>query len=151
MGDPSQSPGTNPETNPLVKQAHGGSLKRGGDHIRTGRPPNRIRAQCRRDFDEVRPLLKLFARGDLAAIKKKSRGKKGAKPSADDAEELTEIRIADRIRAIEALGKFGMDASVSMSDVRACLVETRRELEEVLPKDQFDMLWNRILGHWTKL
>ena len=69
----------------LVKQAHGGALRNGsekGNTPGTGRPPSKIRELCRSDFAETAPVLK-----EIALDK--------------------DERATDRVKAIEALGKYG--------------------------------------------
>jgi hypothetical protein len=113
---------------PALRQSgrNGGWLKRGGKNPRAGRPPSAIKARCLRDFDDLRPLLRRIARDD-------------------------EARVADRLRAIDVLGRYGLDHSVSLADVRQCLIATRRELVRVVPNDQLDALWAKVLRHWLKL
>jgi hypothetical protein len=118
-----------------------------GTHKRTGRPPNAIKASCRKDFDEVRPLLRELAKTGRMKLKK-ARG--SASSEAGDEEEVV-ASFSDRIRAIDLLGKYGMDQNVSIADVRACLKETQQEIRELLPKEQYEMLWARIMPHWMKL
>lgn len=105
---------------------NGGWLKRGGKNPRAGRPPNVIKARCLRDFDEARPLLRQIA--------------------CD-----SDARVADRLRAIAVLGRFGLDQNVSLADVRYCLVLTKRELAATVPSKELDALWKRILEHWLRL
>lgn len=93
----------------LVRQPHGGALKRGGTHPRPGRPPGAIRAECRADFEKARPeLLKLA----LSKAKK--------------------TRDADRLRAIELLGRFGLDETINRSDVAAALQGTLEDIRAFL-------------------
>lgn len=58
---------------------------------------------------------------------------------------------ADRIRAIDVLGKYGMDATVRVADVKHALRETQRELYDFLPRDQADALLAKIRPHWLAI
>ena len=112
-------------------------MKRGGRNPGSGRPPNVIKARCRKDFYEVMPLLKEMARG-------KGKDKDGKVIDLD-------IKFADRIRAIDVLGKHGLDSSVTLTDVREALRLTRETIGEFMPRDQADALWSMIIPHWLKL
>lgn len=106
---------------------NGGTLRRGGiNRGGPGRPPSAIRAACREDFDNLRPLL-----GKIA--KRKS------------------SKNADRIRAIDVLGKYGMDATVRVADVKHALRETQRELYDFFPREQADAIMAKIRPHWLAI
>jgi hypothetical protein len=107
-----------------------------------GTTPNAIKRALRKDFAEVAPLLKLVVKGGRGKIPKKHRHM---------LEEGEVISMRDRLRALDILGKYAMDQNVALADVRAMLVATRAELAEFLPKEQFETIWPRIMGHWVKL
>jgi hypothetical protein len=110
-------------------QPHGGALNRGGTPGNaggTGRPPSAIRATAREEFDKLLPRIVRIAR---------------AKSTRD----------ADRIRAVDMLGKYGMDQALSVADVRAALEQTVGEIRAMLPGEQADTLVARIRAHWMKL
>lgn len=110
-----------------MPQAHGGVLRRGGTNKGgTGRPPSEIRASCRERFDKLVPKL-----GRIAS----------AKTSKD----------SDKIKAIEVLGRFGMDRAVSIVDVKSALKSTTEEIRDFLKPEQADALLARIQPHWRKL
>lgn len=110
-----------------VRQANGQLVggnpgNRGG----TGRPPSVVRAAARARFDELLPMLSEIAK------------KKGT-------------LARDRIRAADVLGKYGMDQSVSIADIRECLREQREEIFEFLPEEQAQQLLERLRPIWLKL
>ena len=73
-----------PETGQLVPQAHGGALRRGGTNRGgPGRPPSAIREQLRGSFEQRIRVLEDIADGK-------------------------EYSAADRLRAVDLLGKFGL-------------------------------------------
>jgi hypothetical protein len=113
----------------LVRQEHGGAIRRGSKKGNTpgpGRPPSAIRATARMMFDERLPVL-----SDIA-------GNRKAKGS-------------DRIRAIDVLGRIGLEQSISIADVRAALELTGAEIRGMLPPDQAEQLIARIRVHWMRL
>lgn len=113
----------------LVRQAHGGALKRGGVNKGSGRPPAAIRADCRTDFDKVRPRLVTIALSDA----KKWKG-------------------ADILKAIELLGKYALDESINRSDVAAALQGTiediRSFLSPMISEEQLLALLSIIRPRW---
>jgi hypothetical protein len=122
---------TTAKSTALVKRAqpHGGALNSGGtpgNRGSTGRPPSAIRAAARAGFDAMLPTLTKIARA-------------------------TKSKDADRIRAIDVLGKYGMDQAVSVADVRECLRQTTEEIREYLPPDQAETLLGRIRPIWMSL
>jgi hypothetical protein len=113
----------------LVRQEHGGALRRGsqkGNTPGTGRPPSAIRAAAREALDKRMPLLSRFA----ASTKEKTN---------------------DRIRAIEALAKIGLEESIAVADVRRALDATGELIRDRLPPDVADSLIDDILSIWLKL
>lgn len=121
---------TTDETTAIEKrpQPHGGALNgrgtpgnRGG-----GRTPSAIRATAREKFDKLIPRLDRIAR---------------AKTTKD----------SDRVRAIDVLGKYGMDRAVSVDDVKTCLRQTTEEIREFLPPEQAEVLLGRIRPIWLNL
>jgi hypothetical protein len=131
-----------------IRQAHGGALNSGGTKgNKGGRPPSAVRDACRADFDKLRPILKTIALGHAS-----KQGRKAA-PAADGeiGGELAPVTTADRIRAIDVLAKYGMEANISITDVRECLKNTQRELFDFLPREQAETVWARIAPHWLKL
>lgn len=129
MSDEQTPPTGNGE---LVRQAHGGALKRGGTHPRPGRPASHVRADCRADFDKVRARLVTIALSDA----KKWKG-------------------VDILKAIELLGRFGLDETVSRSDVAAALQGTLEDLRSflspLLAEEQILALLSLIRPRWRGL
>jgi hypothetical protein len=109
--------------------ANGGVLQVGnpGNVGGTGRPPSAIRETARQMFDERLPTLGLIA---------------------DSAEEMS---TRDRLKAIEILGKFGLEETVSVRDVRTALDHTATEIRAFMPEDQAEALITRIRPHWLRL
>jgi hypothetical protein len=58
---------------------------------------------------------------------------------------------SDKIRAIEVLGRIGLDRAISIEDVKAALRETNHEIYDFLPRDQADALVARLRPIWRKL
>lgn len=126
--DADKKPGEKPGGE-LVSQPHGGALRRGGPpggKPGTGRPPSAIRAAAREALDKRLPLLGRFA----ASTKEKTN---------------------DRIRAIEALAKIGLEESIAVADVRRALGATGELIRDRLPPDVADSLIDDILSIWLKL
>lgn len=117
----------------MVRQAHGGMLKRGGRNPNSGRTPSALKARLRRDFFSVAPLLKEFAEGKT---------RKG---------EDLDIKMADRIRAIDVMAKHGLDQAVTLTDVREALRQTREIIGEHLDRERADALWSQIIPFWLAL
>lgn len=146
-----EEPGTDPGKD-LVKgrleaPVHGGGLIKRGQPpgVRQGGPtPNVIKQAARKDLAAVLPLLRLI-------VEKGKANQKAPKNLRHLLEDGETVSMKDRTRAMELLAKIGMDQNVSLTDVRAMLVATRTELAEFLPKEQFDTIWPRIMGHWVKL
>lgn len=126
-GNGKKTPAKTPAPVALVRQPHGGLLRQGGTNRGgPGRPPSAIRAAARDEFDRLIPKLATIAKAK-------------------------ETKDSDRIRAIDVLGKYGMDAAVSVADVRECLRQTTEEIREFLSPEQSDMLLGRIRPIWMKL
>jgi len=140
MTNPNLTPDETPDGTPapipdhiMVRQAHGGMLKRGGRNPNSGRTPSVIKAKLRRDFMEVAPLLKEFAKG---------KNKKG---------EDIDIKMADRIRAIDVIAKHGLDHAVTLTDVREALRQTREVIGEHMDREHAEALWSMIIPFWLAL
>jgi hypothetical protein len=111
----------------LVQQAHGGALRNGGTNKGgPGRPPSAIRASARKRFDKLMPHLSAIVRDETS-------------------------KDSDKIRAIEVLGRIGLDRAISIEDVKAALRETNHEIYDFLPRDQADALVARLRPIWRKL
>lgn len=88
----------------LIRQPNGkGALYAGGVPGNAGNPeptgpvPSKVRAACRKDFHAARPILKRFADGNEKDIKIECPRCKTKIPI---------VRAAERIRAIDTLGKY---------------------------------------------
>lgn len=120
---------TTAESTAITKrpQPHGGALNSGGTPgNRGGRPTSELRAAAREQLTKRMPLLSTFAR---------SRKEK----------------TTDRIRAIEALAKIGLEESIAVADVRRALDATGELIRDRLPPDVADSLIDDILSIWLKL
>ena len=136
-----KTPGTTPEHIPLIPQKHGGALlSRGIPGNRGGRPTSAVRAAAALAFDERIPVLEAIA-------------------------DNTDARDADRIRAIDLLGKLGGVAHDEVipnelvrrlaTDVSAVArsagigIEIVERTEEEVGKDTADVFLSRIYGRWA--
>ena len=109
-------------------QAHGGALLVGnpGNAGGSGRPPSAIRAVAREHLDKRIPLLGSFA------------GNRKAK-------------MNDRIRAIEALARIGLEESIAVADVRRALDATGELIRDRLLHEVADKLIDDIRAIWLQL
>ena len=94
----------------MVPQPHGGALKRGGTHERTGRRPDRIKKLAQKLLEPRLRLLAHFADGVVVSQVEDDNGTPRHK--------LHSPTPAERTKAIEVLHKIGMGDTVSVSDVR---------------------------------
>lgn len=94
----------------MVPQSHGGALKRGGSHERTGRRPDRIKKLAQKLLEPRLRLLAHFADGVVVSQVEDDAGNAKHK--------LHSPTPAERTKAIEVLHKIGMGDTVSVSDVR---------------------------------
>jgi hypothetical protein len=117
-----------PDQTPVtVPGPRGGMLRQGNPGNKGGgRTPSEIRASARRRFDKLMPHLSKIARKETA-------------------------KDSDKIRAIEVLGRIGMDRAISIEDIKAALKETNREIFDFLPRDQAEALISRLRPIWRKL
>lgn len=119
-----------------IKQPHGGALLAGGvKGNRGGRSPAALRSVCRNEFAKIIPKVKALTRATRDAD-----GKITERP---DPRTL--------LRAAELFARYGMDQAISVSDAKTALRATKAELDEYLPPDQAETLWNRIMSHWVKI
>lgn len=119
-----------------IKQPHGGALLAGGvKGNRGGRSPAALRNTCRNEFAKMLPKIKALTRAT-----RDDDGKVLARPDA-----RTLLRVA------ELFAKYGLDAAISVSDAKSALRATKAEIDEYLPADQAETLWNRIMSHWVKI
>lgn len=107
---------TSVKTPALVPQPHGGALQRGnpGNRGGTGRPPSAIREQMRGSFEERIAVLEEIADSPAVAP-------------------------ADRLRAVDILGKHAMkeEGAMTMEDARAfaqALYHANREALQAVPE-----------------
>lgn len=116
----------------LIPQKHGGALLAGGQKGQTpgtGRPPSAIRHALRQSFDQRLKILETIADGMAVQTLKSPSGKETAmKISAD---------VADRIKAIDMLAKYGLGTTkeVSVEAVRDRVARTLDVIRaQVAPK-----------------
>lgn len=129
MSDSALTPSNNSEDGHVtVPGRNGGRLRRGnpGNRGGRGRAPAEIRATCREKFDTLLPKLERIAK---------------ARKSKD----------ADKVRAIDVLGRYGMDRSISIEDLKEALRLMTAEIYDFLPRDQADVLISRIRPIFLKL
>jgi hypothetical protein len=110
-------------------QPHGGALvpgAGGGRQPGAGRPPSAIRAAAREQLDKRLPLLGTFAGS-------------------------AKVKTGDRIRAIEALAKIGLEESIAVADVRKALDATGELIRARLAPAVADSLIDEIRTIWLKL
>lgn len=113
----------------LVPQPHGGAIRRGsqaGNTPGTGRPPSEVSARALGSFDQRIPVLEGIADN----------------PEAAD---------ADRIKAVDKLGKYGFGEGISRADVRAALSDTVDAIRRAVDPDTADELLTTIKAFWKKL
>lgn len=107
---------------------NGGMLQIGGSpgNPGGGRPPSAIRGVCRQSFAARIPIMEQIADSD-----------------SHDA--------ADRLKAIDILGKYGLDARTQMGtdEVREKLRATVQIIRSELGTDLAEMLVSRIRPVWT--
>lgn len=103
------APATPPEIGSLVPQEHGGALRYGGTNAGgPGRPPSALRATCRASFAARIKILEDIADGEPIV---KLRG-----PDGETTIGLGSASPADRIRAIDTLGKYGGIEKLTLDD-----------------------------------
>lgn len=139
-----------------VPQPHGGSLNHGGTKGNkggTGPPASVIRAACRLAFSERVPLLQALADGEAlkriqvplafvlqfaacprcgGQLKKMAEAKSPEHIIIEGSESASP---GDRIRSVDALGKYGMSDNVSKDDVRGKLSETIAVIRQYAPAE----------------
>ena len=120
-----------PAAGELVRPNHGrGRIRHGsrpGTHAGgTGRPPSELRQRCRGSF------------GDRISI-------------AEQIADGRHFRPADRLRAIDLLGRYGLGSvtEVSVDEVRDCLHLTIAKIRELLPEEQSETLIGQLRQVWT--
>lgn len=122
----------------LVPQPQGGAIYQGpaaNPVAGPGRPPSEVKAASREAFHVRIPILENIA---------DAKGPKGG---------TRKVKDADRIRAVEVLGRMGLMGNISIEDVKAALKETTATIRgcEFLAPEQQDELLQRIAPHWRKL
>lgn len=113
----------------LVTQPHGGAIRHGsqpGNTPGTGRPPSEVKARALGSFDERITILEGIA-------------------------DRTDAADADRIRAVDKLGKYGFADGVSRVEVRKALHATLDEIRAVLSPEVAEGLLASIKPHWSQL
>lgn len=87
----------------LVPQPHGGALLSGGvpgNKGGTGRPPSAIRRELRETFADLISHLQRIAAGEVV--------EKVVMPGGEETEIMRSASVADRIRAMDLLAKYGL-------------------------------------------
>jgi hypothetical protein len=113
----------------MMPARNGGALRKGsakGNTPGTGRPPSALRAIAREGFAETLPIVKRIAKSRKA-------------------------KDADRIRAADVLGKYGMSTPVTIDDVRERIRQQNDEIREYLSAEQAETLISRLRAIWLAL
>lgn len=97
-----------------------------GNRGGSGRPPSELRAAARMELDVRIPLLGKFA----GSSKEKT---------------------SDRIRAIEALARIGLEESIGVADVRRALDATGELIRDRLLHEVADKLIEDIRAIWLRI
>lgn len=122
-----ESPKESPKPGSLVVPPHGrGAIKHGsqpGGPPGPGRPPSAIRHIAREAFADRIPILTRIADKD-------------------------EAKDADRIRAVETLGKFGLNKQIDVDDVNTRLRSTLDLLERELGAEHYRRLYPLLKEIW---
>ena len=116
-----------PSVGQLVPQKHGGALRHGNPGSWSGgRPPSKVRELCRQKFEERIPVLTAIADNELEAS-------------------------AERIRAIDALGRYGVGSvrEVSVDDVRTRLARMLEVIRAQLPPEDADRVIAALKPIWV--
>jgi len=124
--------------------AHPGNT--GGKKGRSGRPPALVRQACRDGFDARIPTLEAIADG--AAPLTETCPKCG---HVGGTMFLPVIEIADRLSAIDKLGKYGLGErgnAIDRDSVEESLRQQRTIIRDSLPKDAAAALLKRIAAVW---
>lgn len=120
---------TGRKTGVLVPQKHGGALLNGmaPNHVPgPGRPPSEVKARALGSFDNRLSVLEEIADDGAASN-------------------------ADRISAVDKLGKYGFADGVSRAEVRKALHATLTAIRDALSADVADGLLAAIKPHWSQL
>lgn len=137
-----------PVRDPLGR-LRGGNPGNKGSGGAGGRPPSEIRQRCRGSFYDRIRILEEIADGTLPLVRKCT--KCGHKPAKQEVEEASAAAAADRIRAIDLLGHYGLevDKGVSAADVRQRLGRTIDIIRESLPPEQALELLDALRPVWA--
>jgi hypothetical protein len=119
MGQSNDSEKTSAKTpdRELVPQPHGGALSAGnpgnsgGKKGRSGRPPSKIREKLRGSFQKRIRILEQFADGIVIYTLRD-----GEKPDTDAILKLAPS-VADRLKALDMMAKYGVGTTSTMTDV----------------------------------
>jgi hypothetical protein len=146
----------NGKSGKLVVPRHGGGLLRVGNPGNkggTGRPPSEIRQRCRGSFYDRIRILEEIADGVVTITirekcpncghRAKKADLKGTLPDAPP--------TADRIRAVDRLGHYGLenDKGVSAAEVGRRLGRTIDIIRETLEPEQAEALLGALRPVWA--
>jgi hypothetical protein len=127
----------------LVPQPHGGALATGGipGNAGGGRPPSIVRERCRRGFDRRIPVLEAIADGEPV--------QKMRLPDGEELEAVVSASPADRIRAMDVLGRYGLATGrLDLEDVRLRLARTLQRITEVCDPETAESLLTALEQMW---
>lgn len=135
---------TGPVRDRLGRLTGGNPGNKGG-----GRPPSEIRQRCRGSFYDRIRILEEIADGTLPLTRKCT--KCGHTPKKQEEEDASPPAAADRIRAIDLLGHYGLevDKGVSAADVRQRLGRTIDIIRETLEPAQAIELLDALRPVWA--
>lgn len=121
----------------MVPQPHGGALKRGGDHKRTGRRPSAVRKRALALFVQNLPALAAIASGVTTEIQD------------DGSIKLKSPQHSAQVSAMKLLGELGMGQQVAVSEVKARMRAQVEVLREELPPELFERVAQRLTDVWA--
>lgn len=124
MSGKDKTPDKTAEAVSMVPQAHGGALKRGGNNG-GGRPTSKFRAALRKAAEQRLPDLKKIAAG-----------------------KMKDATVADRLRAIDMMIRYGMGPGISLDDVREKLKATVVMAESMLDEETADKFVSNLRTIW---
>lgn len=137
----------------LIPQPHGGAIRNGGTNVGgPGRPRSALRDRLTGSFEDRITVLEHVADGIVSVRlvgKCEACGHEGGPLTLDEIKAATPA-IADRLKAIDLMGKYGPGAvkEVSVDEVQGRLQQTINEIFATLPTDEAQALVDRIEAFW---
>lgn len=137
----------------LIPQPHGGAIRNGGTNVGgTGRPRSALRDRLTGSFEDRITVLEHIADGKVEVRLVgvcEACGHEGDPLTLDEIKAATPA-IADRLKAIDLMGKYGPGSvkELSADVVRDKLTQTIRIISEALAPEQAEALLVRIEPVW---